>query len=262
MEIGKYNRKAWDHQVENGNRWTQPVTPEAIDAARRGDWGVVLTPEKKVPRDWFPSLDQTKVLGLASGGGQQVPILAAAGADVTCFDNSPKQLQQDELVCQREGLSVKTVLGDMRDLSMFEDDSFDLIFNPCSLSFIPDVTVIFEQAHRILRPGGRMMCGFTNPVRFLFDETDLEAGTLRVRHRLPYADETHLKEEELEKLRSEYEPFLFSHTLESIIGGQLHAGMKLISFFEDRDKNEAASEYLAVYFATLAEKPTRGSSVD
>jgi len=29
---------------------------------------------------------------LASGGGQQGPVLAAAGAHVTVFDNSPRQL--------------------------------------------------------------------------------------------------------------------------------------------------------------------------
>ena len=73
------------------------------------------------------------VLCLASGGGQQGPILAAAGANVTVFDNSPAQLRQDELVARREGLSIRTVQGDMRDLSAFADGSFDLIFHPCLL---------------------------------------------------------------------------------------------------------------------------------
>ena len=70
------------------------------------------------------------MLCLASGGGQQGPILAAAGAEVTVFDASEKQLAQDRLVAEREGLSLTTVQGDMADLSCFDDESFDFIFHP------------------------------------------------------------------------------------------------------------------------------------
>src|SRR5438093_2500911 len=107
MDILSYNRHAWDRQVEKGNRWTVPVGPEAIAAARRGDWQVVLTPTKPVPRDWFPPLAGREVLCLASGGGQQAPLLAAAGASVTVLDNSPAQLAQDRLVAQRKGLKIE-----------------------------------------------------------------------------------------------------------------------------------------------------------
>ena len=87
-----YNRRAWDRQVERGNRWTVPVGPEEIARARLGDWRIVLTPTKAVPADWFPPLSDLDVLCLASGGGQQGPVLAAAGANVAVFDNSPNQL--------------------------------------------------------------------------------------------------------------------------------------------------------------------------
>ena len=74
------NRAAWDRQAEAGNEWTVPVGPEVTAAARAGDWSVVLIGYEPVPRDWFPaSLAGTQVLCLASGGGQQGPVLAAAG---------------------------------------------------------------------------------------------------------------------------------------------------------------------------------------
>ena len=88
-DILTYNRRAWDRQVERGNPWTVPVTAEEVARARTGDWRIVLTPTKPVPADWFLPLDGLDVLCLASGGGQQGPILAAAGANVTVFDNSP-----------------------------------------------------------------------------------------------------------------------------------------------------------------------------
>src|SRR4051812_572529 len=139
MDVRSYNRHAWNLQVEKGNRWTVPVSPETIAAARRGDWQVVLTPTKPVPCDWFPPLGGLDVLCLASGGGQQGPILAAAGANVTVYDNSSGQLAQDQLVADRERLVLETIEGDIADLHAFPDARFDLIFHPCSNMFVPDV---------------------------------------------------------------------------------------------------------------------------
>src|SRR5262249_22910863 len=170
MDIVAYNRRAWDRQVEKGNRWTIPVGPEAIAAARRGEWEIVLTPTKPVPRAWFPPLSGLPVLCLASGGGQQGPILAAAGANVTVFDNSPAQLERDRLVAEREKLDIKTVQGDMADLSAFADGSFGLIFHPCSNCFVPDVSHVWREAARVLRPGGVLLAGFTNPALYIFDD--------------------------------------------------------------------------------------------
>ena len=92
MDVASINRGAWDHQVKSGCKWTVPVSSEQVAAAKVGDLHVVLTPIKPVPLNWFPNLTGCKVLCLASGGGQQGPLLAAAGADVTVFDNSPAQL--------------------------------------------------------------------------------------------------------------------------------------------------------------------------
>ncbi|MGO8960941.1 MAG: class I SAM-dependent methyltransferase [Streptosporangiaceae bacterium] len=128
-----HNRAAWDREVETGNEWTIPVGPEVIEAARAGDWSVVLIGYSPVDRDWFPaSLAGTEVLCLASGGGQQGPVLAAAGATVTVLDNSARQLEQDRMVADRDGLELRTELGDMRDLSAFADARFDLVFHPVS----------------------------------------------------------------------------------------------------------------------------------
>ncbi|MEO1617238.1 MAG: class I SAM-dependent methyltransferase [Planctomycetota bacterium] len=254
-DIAKYNRQAWDQLVDKGNQWTRPVTSDQIQAARKGQWSVVLTPERTVPGEWLAGVQDLEVLALASGGGQQTPILSAAGANVTVIDNSPGQLKQDQAVADREGLSIRTELGDMRDLSRFQDKSFDLVFNPCSIGFVPDVQPVFDEVARVLRPGGRLMCGFTNPVRFVFDEDAIERDAMQVRHVLPYADETHLTEPELEKLRAEGEPFLFSHTLEGLIGGQLQAGMIMIGFYEDRPESDYASKFFASYFATCFKKP-------
>src|SRR5688572_29855256 len=104
--IVEYNSTAWDRQVEAGDKWTLPVSAEIVERARTGDWSIVLTPVKSVPRDWFGDVGGKDILCLASGGGQQAPVLAATGANVTCFDNSAKQLESDRLVAEREGLTI------------------------------------------------------------------------------------------------------------------------------------------------------------
>ena len=128
MDIRSYNRKAWDSEVESGSPWTIPVSHEIIKAARRGEWSVGLTEQKRVPREWFPPMQGLDLLALACSGGQQAPIFAAAGANVTVLDNSPRQLDRDREVAEREGLKIKLIEGDMRDLSAFTNELFDLIF--------------------------------------------------------------------------------------------------------------------------------------
>ena len=253
-DVAEYNRNAWDAQVAKGNRWTIPVGRDVISSARKGKWEVVLTPQKPVPVSWFPKLQGLDLLGLASGGGQQAPVFAAAGANVTVLDNSQKQLDQDQLVAERDGLQITSILGDMRDLSCFEANSFDLIFNPCSVTFVPEVQSVFDEAWRVLRPGGRLMCGFVNPIRYIFDEDDLERGRLTVRHSLPYTDATHLTSEEQNKLREDREPFVFSHSLEELIGGQLKSGFVLKEFYEDKSRDDVLAETLPAFIATLSVK--------
>jgi SAM-dependent methyltransferase len=258
MDILAYNRAAWDRQVASGNRWTVPVGAEEVARARRGELRVVLTPTRVVPADWFPALDGLPTLCLASGGGQQGPLLAAAGARVTVFDNSPAQLAQDRLVAEREGLSLETVEGDMADLGRFADGSFGLIFHPCSNCFAPEVRSVWRECYRVLRPGGVLLAGFANPVRFLFPPERTDGIDLTVRYRIPFADERDLEAVHLQKLIDEHEPLAFGHTLDDQIGGQLDAGFVLAGFFEDRYDDRAIdplSEYLATFVATKGVKP-------
>lgn len=114
MKILEENGKIWDERSENNDTWSIPVTSEMVAAAREGIWSILLTPTKPVPANWFPeNISEKKILCLASGGGQQGPIIAATGADVTVLDNSIKQLEKDAFVAKRDHLVIKTVQGNM-----------------------------------------------------------------------------------------------------------------------------------------------------
>ncbi|MEV7083035.1 class I SAM-dependent methyltransferase [Streptomyces sp. NPDC093516] len=251
-----HNRLAWDRQVEKGNEWSRPVGPEVIATARAGQWSIVLIGYEPVDPSWFPpQIAGLDVLCLASGGGQQGPVLAAAGARVTVLDNSPRQLEQDETVAAREGLDLRTVLGDARDLSAFPDASFDLILHPVSNLFIPELAPVWRECHRVLRPGGTLLSGFLNPDLYLFDAESLETrGELVVRHRLPYSDLTHLEPAERERLWGPDAPVEYSHSLSEQLGGQIAAGFAITGFTEAPHHSEATAGWLPGYFATKAVK--------
>ena len=253
IDIRQHNSKAWDKAVERGSEWTVPVSPEMIAAARDGQWQIILTPEKPVPRNWFPAdMRGVDLLCLASGGGQQSPILAATGATVTVLDNSPEQLAQDLYVAEREQLEIKLVRGDMRDLSTFEDNSFDVIVHPCSNLFVPNVRPVWQEAGRVLRTGGTLLAGFCNPVNYIFDQHAADDGVLEVRHSLPYSDLVSLKEAELQAFIDDLQPLEFSHTLEDQIGGQIDAGFAITGLYEDYWTGTALAEYMPTFIATRA----------
>lgn len=254
MDVVQYNRTAWDREAEKGNRWTLPVTPEQVAEARNGPLKVVLTPQKLVPETWLGPIEGRDVLGLACGGGQQMPLFAAAGARVTVIDNSPAQIARDAEVAEREGLEITTALGDMGDLSRFPDASFDLIFHPVSNCFRPSIHEVWREAHRVLRPGGRLLSGFCKPVLFLLDPEAEKEGRAELKFSLPYSD---LDVSEADRIRWFGDaPLCFAHSLEAQIGGQIAAGLVLKDLFEDAATgDDVMAKHMPAFMATWSQKP-------
>lgn len=253
MKYIEENKRIWDKRSENEDIWSIPVTSDMIRLAREGKWSIVLTPQKPVPPDWFPSdLANKKILCLASGGGQQGPILAATGADVTVFDNSKKQLEKDEFVARRDHLAIKTVQGNMQDLSMFDNEVFDCIIHPWSNGYVDDIIPVWKECARVLKRGGYLLAGFGNPIQYIFNEEKLEHGVFEVENTIPYADIDHLENERVRTLAEE-DGYYWSHTLEEQIQGQIGAGFAIVGFYEDVC-GTALDKYINASIATKAIK--------
>lgn len=248
------NAQTWDAWAENGCEWTIPVTHDDILRARAGDWGVYLTPCRTVPREWFLPFENARILGLASGGGQQMPIFSVLGARCTLFDLSDSQLEKDRMIADREGYDIEIVKGDMTRPFPFEDGFFDLIFHPVSNCYIEDVYPVWRECARVLRPGGVLLAGLDNGLNFLFEDD----RPLTVVNRLPF-NPLLMPEAVFRRMAEKGEAIQFSHTLEEQIGGQLKAGFQLTDLLEDRDRPGGARirEYAPQYIATRAVKASR-----
>jgi SAM-dependent methyltransferase len=255
IDLLEYNRKAWDRKVSEGYKWTVPASKELVERAKNGELQLYLTPEKTVPHEWIARAKNSDVLCLASGGGQQSALLTAFGARVTVLDNSPAQLARDREVAEREGFDIRTIQGDMRDLSVFADASFDLIVNPVSNCFIDDVRVVWRECARVLRKGGEVIAGFANPVIYACDPELKMKGILTINKKIPHADIEVYTQEEFDHYYGPGTPIEWGHSLTDQLGGQMDAGLAMIGFFEDLQRDdEPMSAYLPPYLATRSKK--------
>jgi ubiquinone/menaquinone biosynthesis C-methylase UbiE len=241
------NAKTIDSWIENGWEYGIPISHEDYVKAVNGEWNVFLTPKKYVPKSWFPELKNKKLLGLACGGGQQMPVFTALGADCTVLDYSDKQLASEKYVSERENYKIDIIKADMTKILPFDNDIFDIIFHPVSNCYIEDINHVWNECYRIIKKGGILLAGMDNGINFLFDDID---KSLEIVNKLPFNP---LKnKEQFEKIKNNNIGIQFSHSIEEQIGGQLKAGFILKDLYEDYDSTGLLKDYIPTYIATLA----------
>ena len=248
MSYVDINADTIDRWVDAGWQWGVPIGHEEYVRAQQGQWDMLLTPTKAVPHHWFGDLAGKKVLGLASGGAQQMPIFAAQGAECTVLDYSPKQLQSERLVAQREGYSIRIVRADMSQPLPFDDQEFDLIFHPVSNCYIREVKPLWKECYRVLRGGGRLLAGMDHYINYIVDSDETA-----IVNRLPF-DPLQNQDQRLQLERDDA-GVQFSHSLEEQITGQLQAGFTLLDLYEDTNgEGRLHSLNIPTFIATLARK--------
>jgi len=257
IDFLQHNELAWNKQALEQNEWSNAVDTTLVNQAKNGHWEIHLLP-KPLDKAWLGNVAGKKILCLASAGGQQAPILAAAGADVVVFDLSAEQLRQDAQVTERDGLSLTTIQGDMTDLAVFVDESFDMVFHPVSNHYVADVNPVWKEAYRVLKKGGTLLTSFFNPVVFVADRNpeDIAAGIIRPKYSLPYADVKDLSPEQITRKIENKEALVFGHSLSDLIGGQLKAGFVITDFDEEMQPNPRflIDKYVPTFIATRAVK--------
>lgn len=250
MEYQDVNAATITRWIEDGWEWGQPIDHETYVRAQAGDWRMLLTPTRPVPHEWFPDdLTSVRVLGLASGGGQQMPVLAALGARCTVLDYTPAQLDADRMVAEREGYDIDVVRADMSRPLPFDDASFDLIVHPVSNCYIQEVEPVWRECARVLRPGGLLMAGLDNGFNYVVDNNEE-----RIINHLPF-NPLHNPDQRAQ-LEEDDSGIQFSHTLDEQIRGQIKAGLQLLDCYEDTNGTGRLHELgIPTFWATLARKP-------
>lgn len=248
MHYTDINARTIDRWCGEGWEWGLPLPREKFEAAKRGDWDVLLTPVRPVPHGWFGDLKGRKLLGLASGGAQQMPVFAALGADCAVLDYSEAQIESERAYAAREGYAIEIVRADMTKPLPFADGRFDIIFHPVSNCYVREVEPIWRECARVLKKGGRLLASFDNGINYLVDEAEE-----RVVHKMPFDP---LSDPAImEECMREDAGVQFSHTFTEELGGLLKAGFRLLDLYEDTNGTGRLHELnINTFMAVLCEK--------
>lgn len=248
MTYQDINAETIDRWIEEGWQWGKPISHEAFLKAKRGEWEVFLTPTKPVPHAWLGELKGKKILGLASGGAQQMPVFSALGADCTVFDLSAKQIESELAVARREGYSIRALQGDMTKPLPFRDGEFDLIFHPVSNCYVQSVRPIWRECFRVLKPGGVLLSGVDLFINHMVDEAEE-----KIVNTLPF--DPLQNPDQMRQLEQQDAGVQFSHSFEEQIGGQLEAGFTLLDLYEDTNGEGRLHEmHIPTFLAMRARK--------
>ncbi|WP_324715329.1 class I SAM-dependent methyltransferase [Carboxydochorda subterranea] len=239
------NRLAWSKLVRHGCVWTRPVARDDLARARE-----LVDPYGWV--EWKPGLE---VLCLASGGGQQAVLFAASGARVTSYDLTPEQLERDRETAERFGLHVETVEGDMCDLGALVGAGrvYDLVYQPVSSDYVPDVNVVYREVARVLRAGGQYLVTHWNPIYWQLDEQ--WTGGYRVVLPQKPGDRRVQEQWEIDGRKVPVGTVTFFHPLDDLVGGLCRAGFVIEAFREgdrgDPDATPGSWDHLRAFFPPL-----------
>ena len=236
MEYTEINAATIDRWCREGWEWGKPLSKEKYEAAKLGQWDVLLTPTRPVPHGWFGGdIRGKRLLGLASGGAQQMPVFAALGADCAVLDYSESQIESEREYAAREGYAIDILRADMTKPLPFADASFDMVVNPVSVCYVQKIEPIWREVVRVLRPGGVFIAGFDTGYNYITDEAEE-----RIVRGLPYdpiANPQLLEQDDPEEYGVQ-----FSHTPGEILSSLLRAGLVIDDAYDDVNGEGRLSE--------------------
>lgn len=269
-DITRKTEEMWDQNAMTGGRYAVPSLDLDREQLRQFARGEIDQPETIIyPRSVLRDVEGKDVLCLASGGGHQSVVFGLLGANVTVLDLSAGQLNGDRVAAEHYGYDVRLVKGDMRDLSVFDDASFDLIYQPISITFVPDVKEVYREVHRVLRPGGVYSVHHCNPstypTSFVGGANGWDGEGYRIAE--PYMGGPILVDSDGRENMTCGEPIgEYRHLLRDIFGGLLELGFQITEVLEDPrhlrggisgepGSYEHSLDIIAEYFSVTCMKP-------
>jgi len=243
-----YNETRWEELAKANALFTRP----ALNLDEESSYEYLGLESLGISKECIAGM---RVLCLASGGGQQSAAFALLGANVSVLDISWSQLERDQLAAEHYGVSINTYQGDMRDLSCFENDYFDIIWQPYSLTFVPDSRVVFSEVSRVIKQAGfyYLMCAnpfFTGMTHYDWNgegyvlKTPYENGVVT-----SYPDQDWVYDKAQKDIQR---PIEYKQTFKRIINSLINQGFLLTYFSEVKSDNTDAKAGSWEHFTNIA----------
>lgn len=219
------NRRVWNQLAASGSLFARVATDEEVARPLQTLDG----------RGWLPSsVHGLDVLCLASGGGWQSILYAAAGASVTVVDLSEEMLQLDSQEATRRGFNVRTVHTSMDDLSVLGTATFDIVQQPVSTCYVPSLHPVYREVARVLRDDGLYISQHKQPTSLqISHRNDRQQFVIGVEYYQNGPVPRQRDESYRESGAAEY-----LHRWEDLVGGLCQAGFILEDLTEPRRADE------------------------
>ena len=226
-DVAAHNQRMWDRLSVAGIPYTRPQgTPPKSAAGKRR----FLDPNDRLAG--MPIKGQ-RVLALAGGGGWHPVLFAELGANTTVLDISARQLKTVRDLARSRDMKVRLLQGDMRDLSAFANEAFDLVWHSHSMVFVPDADRVIAEVGRVLAPGGVYRGSTMHPVTMRmygtwsgtgwgFRQSYFEDGAV------PYDDAMW----EFKDIKVEAPTLEYGHRISDLINTMSAAGLVVDGFWE------------------------------
>lgn len=244
-----HNRRAWNTLVVAKQRFTRPAPDDEVRDPLATIDGAGWLGGQIVGR---------RVLCLGAGGGRQSALYAAAGAKVTVVDISPEMLALDRQVAAERGLDIRVIEASMENLAALASATFDIVVQPVSTCYVPDILPVYREVARVIEPGGLYISQHKQPASL---QAAVEPTAVGYELREPYyrsgplppvVGSPHREEGTLE----------FLHRWEELIGGLCRAGFVIEDLLEpphaqpDAARGSFAhrSQYVAPYVRIKARR--------
>ena len=246
-EISQTNRARWNDLARANVEYSRPFLDFSADEAGNYVYrhGILKDVAGK------------QVLCLASGGGQDSVAFGLLGAEVTVLDLSDVQLERDRQAAAYHSLQTKTIQGDMRDLSIFPDNQFDVVWQMYSINFIPSVEPVFREVRRVLKPDGIYFLQFANPFSIGIDEEKWDGNAYPL-------NSLYIDGEDLSKSFPDWDvkqvdgstvkrlsPHEYRHNLGSVLNGMVGSGFVLLGLWERKEEEKDPQPGSWAHFAQV-----------
>jgi SAM-dependent methyltransferase len=219
------NQRAWDQRAESRDTFARSLLPSALGSAS------LVAEQLRLldARNWYASsVKGQSVLCLGAGGGRHGPILAAAGAKVTVVDLSPGMLHLDEQLAHALGLTLTTLRASIDELAALPGHAFDLVVQPVSTCYVPDIVRVYTEVSRVLRPNGLYVSQHKTPTNLQASTQWANSGYLV---QVPYVGGAVLPPASPSRFR-ESGTLEFLHRWEDLVGGLCRSGFLLEDLVE------------------------------
>ena len=195
--------------------------PDAMKNYSEAEWLEWILEENGISIVAALSFGDKKMISL---GGRYYYVFHWNEGKITDFnDISEKMLDKDRELAESENLSIEIVKGNMCDLSQFSNDIFDMVINPPSLMYVPNLDVVFDEVYRVTKTGGEFIIMAPNPINYLCDWIDTEdGGYYKAVHKMPWCSKDYDDSDWIE----------YGHTMEEYLGGLLKSGFVINGYKE------------------------------